>query len=163
MGTAAAAPTPPPPPLRSPALTTAESEALALEMLSPGGSPAGRNEDAVTFAEGVDEAAVVVMTIRAGGIDFKFRLRQGLRAARRKSTTERARRAFLQFNKNWNGEKGIVNGTKEVATHLLTSVARKYTSSGASIQLMTCFRPELVRDICAIFGFPFICKAIQCH
>lgn len=31
--------------------------------------------------------------------------------------------------------------------YLLASVALKYTSSGASIQLMTCFRPEPVRVI----------------
>lgn len=43
-------------------------------------------------------------------------------------------------------------------THLLPSVARKYTSSGASIQLITCLRPDPVLVIWAIFGFPFICS-----
>lgn len=39
--------------------------------------------------------------------------------------------------------------------YLLPSVARKYTSSGASIQLITGLRPPPPRVICAIFGFPF--------
>lgn len=42
-------------------------------------------------------------------------------------------------------------------TYLLPSVARKYTSSGASIQLITCLRPDPVRVMWAIFGLPLIC------
>lgn len=82
------------------------SGTLALEILRPGGRPAGNNEDGDTeeeegtgvggIAEGVEEAAVVVITMRAGGIDLRFKLRHGFRAARRRSTTERVRRAFLQ-------------------------------------------------------------------
>lgn len=92
---------------RSPAI----SGTLALEILRPGGRPAGNNEDGDTeeeeeegtggggIAEGVEEAAVVVITMRAGGIDLRFKLRHGFRAARRRSTTERVRRAFLQEEK----------------------------------------------------------------
>lgn len=77
---------------------------LALEMLRPGGSPAGNSEDGEiaaggitlgTVDEGVEEAAVVVTTISTGGIDFRFKLRHGFRAARRRSTTDSVRRAFL--------------------------------------------------------------------
>lgn len=98
-----------------------------MEILKPGGRPAGNNEDGDTeetggFAEGVEEAAVVVITIRAGGIDLRFKLRHGLRAARRRSTTERVRRAFLE--RNGCGEN-YENRVGEWGTHLLTSVALK--------------------------------------
>lgn len=92
---------------------------LALEILKPGGRPAGNRADGDSWAddwatgtlivnaaaaaagvadeeEGVDEAAVDVTTVSTAGIDFRFKLRHGLRAARRSSTTDRVRRAFLQ-------------------------------------------------------------------
>lgn len=90
---------------------------LALEILKPGGRPAGNRADGDSWAddwatgtlivnaaaagvadeeEGVDEAAVDVTTVSTAGIDFRFKLRHGFRAARRSSTTDRVRRAFLQ-------------------------------------------------------------------
>lgn len=45
-------------------------------------------------------------------------------------------------------------------TYLLAAVARKNTSSGASVQHTTCLRPEPVRESCAIFGLPFSCRTI---
>lgn len=76
---------------------------VALEMLSPGGSPAGSRADGESwaatgtlFSEGVEEAAVEVTTVNTAGIDLRFKLRHGLRAARRRSTTDKVRRAFLK-------------------------------------------------------------------
>lgn len=77
---------------------------VALEMLSPGGSPAGSSADGeswaatgtLLFSEGVEEAAVEVTTVNTAGIDLRFKLRHGLRAARRRSTTDKVRRAFLK-------------------------------------------------------------------
>lgn len=88
-----------------------------MEILKPGGRPAGNRADGDSWAddwatgtlivnaaaagvadeeEGVDEAAVDVTTVSTAGIDFRFKLRHGFRAARRSSTTDRVRRAFLQ-------------------------------------------------------------------
>lgn len=103
--------------LLSTALVGNGAAVLALEILKPGGRPAGNRADGDSWAddwatgtlivnaaaagvadeeEGVDEAAVDVTTVSTAGIDFRFKLRHGFRAARRSSTTDRVRRAFLK-------------------------------------------------------------------
>ena len=70
--------------------------------------------------------------------------------------------AFFWNNKNWRCQtvficKSFLWVTVNSNTYLQFSVALKYTSSGASIQFITCFRPDPVRVMWGIFGFPLIC------
>lgn len=62
-------------------------------------APLGGNELALIVTDGIVGSIGDIGTTNAAGMDFKLRLRHGLRADRRRSTTDNVLRAFLQLQK----------------------------------------------------------------